>query len=167
MQTSDPVEPMPAETFSFDNPDILHLNSRWELLTASVQLHNQSLLEVVIAEAVTGEALGDVGPISGARSLEIRPESRRYVFSFLNFVSYAVTEEMLWKTSDEDRVVDTSNGRVRQLSRSPFLSFVRASTWAEDYYDKDPLLHFQLITLDHTVDVVTTRPPEFCGPSGS
>lgn len=154
---------MPKENFSFESPDIIHLNSRWKILTASVQLHNQRLLEVVIAEAITGEDLVDVGPIEGVRSLEIRPESRRYVFKFLDFVSYAVTEEMIWQPSDADVVVDTHNGRVRQLSQSPFLNFVRTSTWAEIYYDNDPLLHFQIITLDHTVDVVTIRPPEFSG----
>lgn len=151
--------------FSFNNPDIIHLNSQRKLLTAAVQLHNQRLLEVVIAEAVTGESLVDVGPIAGTRALEIQPKSKLYVFKFLDFASYAVTEEMFWQASDADVVADTHNGKVRQLVQSPFLDFVRASTWAESYYENDPLLHFQLITLDHTVDVVTTHPPEFYGPT--
>lgn len=156
---------MPKESFSFDNPDIRHLSNEWKFLTAAVQLHNQRLLEVIIAEAIIGEEFVNVGPITGAQPLEIRPNSKRYIFNFEDFVSYAVTEEMFWQVSDADVLASTHNGRVRQLSQSPFLNFVRASTWAADYYENDPLLHFQLITLDHTIDVVTTQLPEFLGPT--
>jgi hypothetical protein len=156
---------MSEKTYRYDHPDVLRLNALKMVMTSSIQLHNQRLLEVVLAEALNVGPLREMGGIKGVRALEIQPHSKRFVFMFLGFVSYAVTEEMFSQGSDIDVVADANYGRVRQLTQSPFLNFVRASTWAEDYYQNDPLLHFQLITLDHTVDVVTTLPPEVYSPN--
>jgi hypothetical protein len=134
------------------------------VLTESVELQNQQLLAVVLAEAVTGETQEALGPIEGVKSITIQPQSKRFIFRFKNFISYAVTEEMFWQSDVEIAEAKVRDGWVRQLTHSSFLNFVRATTWAEHYSD-DALLHFQFATLDHTIDVVTTRPPEFIHPT--
>jgi hypothetical protein len=158
---------MSEQTFRFDHPDIVVLNSLRMVMTASIQLHNKRLLEVVLAEALNVGPLQEMGGIKDVQPIDIQPHSKRFVFMFQGFVSYAITEEMFSQGSDVDVVADANYGRARQLTQSPFLNFVAASTWAKDYYQNDPLLHFQLITLDHTVDVVTALPPEVYCPTTS
>jgi hypothetical protein len=151
---------MRNETFGFDHPAMRLLIALRMVMTCSVELQSPCVLEVVLAEAVSAESLEDFGPIKGLRPITIQPQSKRFAFRFKHFISYAVTEEMFWQSGDEIVGTKVGYGWVRQLTQSPFLSFVRASTWAEHHSD-DALLHFQFVTLDHTIDVVTTRPPEF------
>lgn len=152
---------MTEKTFSFDHPAVTLLNSFQMVLTASIRLHNQRLLEVVVAEALVGEKKKRFGPISEVQDLKIKPQSRKFGFKFLSFVSYSVTEEMFWHSRGE---IAKYNGWVRQLTHSPFLTFIDSSTWANEYTNDD-LFHFQLITLDHTIDVATTKLPEFFPPT--
>ncbi len=110
-----------------------------------------------MAEGLTGEKYDPQFSIKNVKRLDIHAESARFVFRFHDFIAYSVTEEMYIKASDETVVED---GRVRLISDSEFLDFVKATTWAETAQD-GRLLHYQLSTLDHRVDVVTPHPPEF------
>ncbi len=152
---------MSEETFRFDHPALEILNTGKWILTDKIQQHYERLLEVVLVEAGVSEKRENCGPISNLRAIVATPENPRFVFKFENFASYAITEEMFWEWHPESMVGDTSPGRVMQFSQSPFLDFVRAQTWANRYHDI-PLLHFQLVTLDHTIDVATWWPPQFC-----
>jgi hypothetical protein len=106
-----------------------------------------------------GEVLDDphtVAGIEGVRSIEVPSKSDRYSFKFVNFVSYCVTEEMFINTATDEIF---EGGRIRSYSKSHFLDFVSTATWATADFPGN-LLHYQLNTLDHTIDVVTAEPPE-------
>ncbi|MDA9980017.1 hypothetical protein N9E38_01100 [Yoonia sp.] len=106
-----------------------------------------------------GKVLDDPHTIAGiedVRSIEVPSKSDRYSFKFVNFISYSVTDEM-FVNSVTDEVFE--GGRLRSYSKSYFLDFVTASTWATSNFPGN-LLHYQLNTLDHTINVVTAEPPE-------
>ncbi|MGC3940983.1 hypothetical protein ACOTTU_24575 [Roseobacter sp. EG26] len=115
-----------------------------------------SLLEF---HAGAGKVFDDphtIAGIEGVRSIEVPPKSDRYSFKFANFVSYSVTDEMFINTVTDEVF---KGGRLRSYSKSHFLDYVSAATSATDHFPGN-LLHYQLNTLDHTIDVITAEPPE-------
>tara|TARA_X000000950_G_scaffold142789_1_gene176989 strand:+ start:937 stop:1392 length:456 start_codon:yes stop_codon:yes gene_type:complete len=147
---------MANELTSITHPVAVEINNRKRLLTKLIEPINQRLLAVSIADPVAQEEATSVGGISGVQPLKIKPESDVFRLSFVDFVSYAVTEEMYAQSSDEQ----VSEGEwLRIYSKSFFLDFVSKTTWATSEFP-GPLVHFQINTLDHTIDIVTSKPPE-------
>ena len=106
-----------------------------------------------------GKVLDDphaIAGIEGVQSIEVPSKSARYSFKFVNFISYSVTDEMFINTATDEIF---EGGRLRSYSKSHFLDYVSAATWATANFPGN-LLHYQLNTLDHTIDVVTAEPPE-------
>lgn len=141
---------------SIRHPVAVEINNCKQLLTGMIEPINERLLHVSIAEAVAQEEPSTVGGISGAHLLEIKPESEVFGLTFFQFVTYAVTEEMYAQHSDEQV---SEGGWLRIYSKSFFLDFVSKSTWATSDLP-GPLVHYQINTLDHTIDVVSSNPPE-------
>ena len=114
-----------------------------------------NLLEIHIAG---GQVLNDphtVGEINDVRSIEVPEKSDIYSFYFNKFVTYNVTDEMFIRRTAGEVF---EGGRIRTYSKSHFLEFTSSVTWATTDFP-GPLLHYQLNTLDHTIDVVTAEPP--------
>lgn len=139
-----------------EHPIAVLVNKSENLLTKQIQLINQRLLEVDIAVAIASEKTTSLGGIDGVHALEIKPESEVVRLSFTDFVSYAVTEEMF--TQHSDRQISVGQW-LRIFSKSFFLDFVGQTTWATSNFP-GRLVHYQIYTLDHTIDVITSSPPE-------
>ncbi|MYM55137.1 hypothetical protein [Thalassovita mangrovi] len=141
---------------SIEHPIVTQVNKIKYLLTKQIRPINDRILEVDIAAAISNEETTSMGGIDGVHALTITPQSEAFRLSFEGFVSYAVTEEMFTQESDEEVSI---GGWLRIYSKSFFLDFVKRSTWAESYYDT-VLIHYQINTLDHTIDIVTSSAPE-------
>ncbi len=137
--------------------EIEEINS-WQFpLTVTIEQTSGTLLRVAIGAGAIGGEAADVAGITGLRSIEVQADSPAYMFEFKNFVSYAVTDEQFAQNNADE----TFEGNwVRKFSTSFFLDFVRKSTWASTDYPGE-LTHYQINTLDHTVDVVCYEPVEF------
>ncbi|UWQ38564.1 hypothetical protein K3552_06040 [Leisingera aquaemixtae] len=137
--------------------EIQEINGWQYPLTGKIENTSGTLLRVTICAGTIGGEAAEVAGISGLRSIEEQTVSPSYVFEFKNFVSYAVTEEQFAQNNADE----TFEGNwVRKFSTSFFLDFVRKSTWASTDYPGE-LAHYQINTLDHTVDVVCYEPVEF------
>lgn len=105
-----------------------------------------------------GEVLDDPHTIAGVqdvRSIEVTSKSDIYAFTFHDFIAYSVTDEQF--IQHWPKAVGKGN-LVASYTKSHLLSYVAATTWAtSDYPGK--LLHYQVNTLDHTIDVVTAKFP--------
>lgn len=115
-----------------------------------------NFLKLSVGGAEVLENSHTVSGIENVRSLEVPEKSDIYSFSFHNFVSYSVTDEMFIQSATDDVF---EGGRIRIYSQSRFLRFVAATTWATTDFP-GPLLHYQLNTLDHTIDIVTAGSPK-------
>ncbi|WP_170507628.1 hypothetical protein [Ruegeria arenilitoris] len=139
-----------------DHPTVVWANGSENWQTKRIQTINQSLLVVDIAAATKASEPESVGGIDGVYPLEIKPESDELRLSFYDFVAYSVTAEMFAQQGDQEISV---GGWLRVFSKSFYLEFVERSTWATSEFPGD-LIHYQINTLDHTIDVVTSNPPE-------
>ncbi|WP_037316218.1 hypothetical protein [Ruegeria halocynthiae] len=141
---------------SVEHPIAVHVNRGKNWLTKQIQPINQRLLVVDIAAAIVNDETTSLAGIENVHSLEVKPESEAVRLSFADFVCYAVTEEMFAQQNDEE----VSTGLwLRIFSKSFFLDFVGHTTWATSDFPGQ-LVHYQINTLDHTVNVVTANPPE-------
>lgn len=131
--------------------------TRW-LRTAQILPVTGTLLEVHTAAAQVLDDPHLVAGIEDVRSIAISATSKIYAFRFIEFVAYSVTDEMYVGRTQEEEVFEGGD-RVRVYSESHFLNHVSKTTWAKDEFP-GPLLHIQLNTLDHTIDVVTIKAPE-------
>ncbi|WP_170396299.1 hypothetical protein [Ruegeria arenilitoris] len=141
---------------TIDHPTVVWANDSENWLTKQIQPINQSLLVVDIAAAIRGSEQGSVGGIDGVYPLEIKLESDALRLRFYDFVAYSVTAEMFTQQGNQEASV---GGWLRIFSKSFYLEFVERSTWATSGFPGD-LIHYQINTLDHTIDVVTSNPPE-------
>ena len=114
------------------------------------------LLEIHVAGADVLDDPHTVAGIEDVRSVEVLSNSRVYAFSFPKFVAYAVTDEMFIHSKTTEIF---EGGRVRLYSKSHFRDYVSSVSWATSDFP-GTLLHCQINTLDHTVDVVTAAPLE-------
>jgi len=145
------------------NPHIQRLNASQHLLTRQIEKTVSELLSVSVATGVIGKKFTGDGPLGGGWPIEITSKSEIVEFRFPNFVSYAVTSETYAQNHSDE---ECEGGWIRVYSKSFFLDFVAWSTWASsDYPGK--LVHYQVNTLDHTIDVVTSQPPELNISKGS
>ncbi len=125
-------------------------------LTQAIRPLNQRLLEVDIAEPAIATQTSTAAGIQDVHAIFIGAGSKAVRFEFVDFVSYAVTEEMYLGHSCEG---GASSGWIKRFETSYFLEFVACSTWATRDYP-GALSHYQINTLDHRVDVVTSQSPE-------
>ncbi len=138
-----------------EHPAVTSIEQLRYLRTLKVSPVTGTLLEVHVAG---GEVLDNPHAVAGihnVRSISIPKKSDIYSFKFANFISYSVTDEMFIQTVTEEVFI---GGRIRIYSKSHFLDCVSSATWATSEFP-GRLLHFQLNTLDHTIDVVTVNPP--------
>ncbi|WP_170762840.1 hypothetical protein [Ruegeria lacuscaerulensis] len=141
---------------TIEHPIVVWANNGGNWLTKQIQPINQRQLVVEIAVALRSTQPESTGGIDDVYPLEIKPESDAVRLRFYDFIAYSVTEEMFVQHSDQE---DSVGDWLRILSKSFFLDFVERSTWAASEFPGD-LTHYQINTLDHTINIVTSNPPE-------
>lgn len=141
---------------NISHPIVSWVNEQDYWLTKQIAPVDQRMLIVEIAIGVKSDQPRETAGIKDTYALEIKPESDVVRIEFRDYVSYSVTEEMFAEHPDKE----VSIGRwLRIFSKSFFLDFVKLSTWATSDFPGE-LIHYQVNTLDHTVNIVTANPPE-------
>jgi hypothetical protein len=96
---------------------------------------------------------------SDARPIETDHTCRQFriVFERRHMVYYSVLNESYGQYPDES---EEFVGKVlRVFSRSKLLDFIKTTTVASDDYP-GVLQHYELVCLNHVVDIICTAPPE-------
>ena len=93
--------------------------------------------------------------LAGIRPIEVTGESKKFEVIWETYVTYAVRDESYcsWDESEE-----WSGERLRIYSKSKFLDFVAAGTFASDDYP-GPFKHYQILCGNHVIDVASQDAP--------
>lgn len=78
------------------------------------------------------------------------PTIRKIVFE--SYVTFEVIAEH-YEIVDEKEIF--SGERCRIYSKSNYLNYVKATTYAEDIHPETPLVHYQFVCEDHTINVIS------------
>ena len=131
------------------------LDSHTYLYVTSVAEPEDNVLLVRVEEGrvLQGEAGAD--GLIGA-PIVADEQSTAYELLFPAYVAYAVRNESYTVCDPEEEFT----GRVFAIyTRSKFLDFVRAGTFADDAYP-GPYTHYAIHALNHILDVAALEPPE-------
>ncbi|HOY54949.1 MAG TPA: hypothetical protein PK879_12205 [Opitutaceae bacterium] len=145
-----------------------------ELLDAATFLYLREIgepgnntLRLVIEEAVAGPETTSAPNEMPTELREILHASRpiisdascfSYEITWRSYISYAVRNESFVTVDKEEKY----EGRfLRHYSTSKFLDFVAKGTLADSKYP-GPFAHWEIITLDHVIDVVSVDAPHVC-----
>lgn len=139
---------------SFDHPLLAEIEKSEFLRTHLIKPVVGNFLEVQVGVAEAIDQTLEMAGIMGVKALEITPRSKKYTFYFSDFVAYSVRDELYAEYSENENSI---GGKISLYSSSNYLEFVKSSTWATDDHP-GKLLHFQINTLDHTIDVVSATP---------
>jgi hypothetical protein len=135
------------------------INQHRHLYLTEIHEPEDNVLKLVIAE----------GKVSGPRetirvgSLEIKDaghivvadDSSIYEIIFDQYIAYSVRNESYTQLDEEEEF----EGRLACIyTKSKFLDYVRASTFASDDFP-GPLKHYGFNCLNHIVDIVSMSPP--------
>lgn len=93
--------------------------------------------------------------LSGLHAIETTEKSRSFEVTWEYYVAYSVINESFSKRNPSDV---WAGHLFRIYSRSSFIDFVAAATFASDKYP-GPMEHIGLICEDHIIDVVSTKKP--------
>jgi hypothetical protein len=148
-----------AETLLLDlnDPIVSQINHYRNLLTRDISRVDARAPVVELGAAIKQDQTVTMGGVRDVHPLEITQDSDLFRLTFPNPVCFAVTDEM-FATAKGD---DSSGGWIKMFRGSAFLEFVRETTWAKDEFP-GPLVHVQINTLDHRIDVVTAHAPDIC-----
>jgi hypothetical protein len=117
-------------------------------------------LKLVIAEAKLSDSretirIGSL-ELEGAAAIEVMEDSSIYEIVFDEYIAFSVRNESYSQLDDEEEF----EGRLACVySKSKFLDYVRASTFASDDYP-GPFKHYGFNCLNHIVDIVSATPPK-------
>lgn len=127
------------------------------LVTIGEPSDNQLRFTIDAAEVLRdGRKLPSDVPIIGVAPIEPTPQSPRFEVQFDSYIAYSVRNESFVSL---DRTESWSGGLLfREYSRSKFLDYVTASTFATAQFPA-PFTHFGFCCLNHVVDVASTVPP--------
>lgn len=114
------------------------------------------VLEIQFGEGELVNRNVDVYGLKGDKVIELTTNSKLYSITFFGLIAYSVRDELYAVHPENEECIGT---KVCLYSASNFLDFVGSSTWALDGFAEE-LLHFQVNTLDHTIDIATTEPAE-------
>ncbi len=121
---------------------------------------SDNALSLVIEQATIGamEEVREIGDVafSDLRPIESTAQSCMFEVSWRSYVAYSVRNESFVTIDDYEQVEFGKVGRV--YSRSRFLDYVATSTIASAEYP-GPFRHFEVVCLNHIIDVVSTALP--------
>jgi len=119
-----------------------------------------NVLRILITEAKASSETEDIdlgtAKITDAHPIVSDETCNEYEIIFWSYIAYTVLNES-YTTADES---ETFSGRFfRVYSKSHFLDYVRLATFATaDYPGK--FTHYEIVCLDHIVEVVSVDEPE-------
>lgn len=115
-----------------------------------------NVLRIVIAEATTqGPEVQVPQSTIKARLVSRIPGEQPWELMWDDYIAYAVRNESYWQSDNRPHNED----RLIIRTRSAFLDFIKASTFASSDYPGE-FSHWELICADHVIDVVSMQPPE-------
>jgi hypothetical protein len=114
----------------------------------------------VIAEAKASDSRDDViiagVVLKNSAPIVIAENSSIYEIIFDQYIAYSIRNES-YTTLDKEEEYE---GRLACIyTKSKFLDYVRASTFASEAYP-GPFKHYGFNCLNHIVDIVSTTPPK-------
>jgi hypothetical protein len=132
---------------------------RYLYLTGATEPKDNAL-KLVIAEAKVSDSRETVGigslELEDAAAIEVMEDSSIYEIVFDEYIAFSVRNESYSQLDDEEEF----EGRLACVySKSKFLDYVRASTFASDDYP-GPFKHYGFNCLNHIVDIVSATPPK-------
>ncbi|MBD9434470.1 hypothetical protein IB223_00020 [Pseudoxanthomonas sp. PXM03] len=135
------------------------LDSCAYLLLAGIGEPEENSLRLVLDEALVlerEESLEVNGvSLTGIRPIEVTHGSRRFEVLWGTYITYAVHNESYCHQDDTEV---WAGERLRVYSRSKFLEFTAAATFASDGYP-GPFKHYRLICGNHVIDVASEHAP--------
>ncbi|WP_155592218.1 hypothetical protein [Lysinibacillus cavernae] len=75
---------------------------------------------------------------------------------FDSYVSYSVSDESFHFVNQED---EFTGHAVRLFTKSSYLDFISNGTIAQEIYSYKELFHYQIVCLDHIIDIVSFDKP--------
>ena len=128
-------------------------------LTAIGELET-NVLQVVIQEAKVSSDTETI-EVGAAKIMDVHPivsdeSSCAYEITFRSYIAYAVLNESF---ASVDEYEEYSGRFFRVYSKSHFLDYIRAATFASDDYPGKST-HYEIACLDHIVDVISVDEPE-------
>ncbi len=137
---------------------IEQINSCDWFYLAQIGEPKDNMLRLVIEEAVLGTPedinLGGL-PLPQAQRIISTDQCLAYEIIFRTYIAYVVCNESFAKSDPGD----VFTGRhFRMYRKSQFLSYVRETTLACDLHP-GPYKHFEIICLNHVVDVASVDEP--------
>jgi hypothetical protein len=119
---------------------------------ASAQGHLARQVDPTLNEALAGI-------LSGASPILSDSLSRTFEIEFAEYVSYTVTNECYGRYPE---LPEAFTGNLfRRFGWSHLLEFTKRTTYAcDEHPGPGPLLHFEIVCLNHVIDVITTVEPK-------
>ena len=120
--------------------------------------HRRARGELLIDEALVldrEESVKINGVSLRGRPIEITDESRRFEVVWDTYITYTVHNESYCYWDDSEK---WAGKRLRVYSKSKFLEFVAAATFARDDYPA-PFKHYQIVCGNHVIDVASEQAP--------
>lgn len=106
------------------------------------------------------DVIFDKHTIYNGHPIEIDKTSQVINIEFDSYVSYSVSDESFHFVNQEDEFIGNS---VRLFTKSTYLDFVSNGTLAQDIYSYKELMHYQIVCLDHIIDIVSFDKPSILG----
>jgi hypothetical protein len=136
------------------------LDSCKYLYLRNISQPRDNALHLLVEEATAGPE-STTRAVAGAlitdlHAIESTDESRLFELHWENYVAYSVQNESYSKTDDTETIA--SGKLVRIYSKLHFLDYDSTATIATPDYP-GPLVHVQVVCLNHVVDIVSTQPP--------
>jgi hypothetical protein len=135
------------------------INEHYGLFLRALDEWEPNALRLVIEEA---RPMGDLHDtqvagvtITDCRTVDSDESCRAYEVRFDLYVAYSVLNES-FATADKSEKYEGRLFRLYTVSR--FLDFVRSTTWGDDDYP-GPIRHYEVVCLDHIIDVATAKEP--------
>lgn len=129
------------------------------LSLADIHEPEENSLRLVVEEGLVldrEESLEINGVVlTGIRPIEVTDESRRFEVIWDTYVSYAVRNESYCRWDDSE---EWHGECLRVYSKSKFLEFVAAGTFADEHYP-GPFKHYEIVCGNHIVDVASESEP--------
>jgi len=129
------------------------------LILAEIGEPEENALRIVVDEALVLDRTESIEingvSLSGIRPIEVTTDSRRFELIWGTYVSYAVRDESYCRWDDTE---EWQGEQLRIYSKSTFLDFVAAGTFADDEYP-GPFKHYAVHCGNHIVDVASESAP--------
>ncbi|NOG26128.1 hypothetical protein HL291_00550 [Lysinibacillus fusiformis] len=115
-----------------------------------ISIHRASISSKGEDVSFDENTFNDVHPIEIDKTLPV------IHLEFETYVAYSVFDESFHFVNQEDDFLGNS---VRIFTKSTYLDFISKGTIALDIYSYKELFHYQIVCLDHIIDIVSFDKP--------